>query len=168
MTTWVNAESGEVLDADCPRCEDTRVECDIQVSTMERELRGMRSKLTRAERKLEAESIKKRDGASWKLVLGKWMEVFPDKRVTSKGVKSARATAYFLRQDAGATEEDVIDAIYGAKAYPYVVYGKRRQTGSESDLLIDLQDIVSVNNDRNFDFLCEVGRAARQPQEPVF
>lgn len=152
---FVDTETGEVYDS-CPRC----AELETQVAAMERERRADRSARAKAERALEKDVVAKRDGADWKRILAYWRAAFPDKKPTATGVKSARATKFFLRCDSGATVEDIERAIDGAKEYRYVVYGKRTRTGSASDDATDLQDIVSLNNDANFDFLVSVGRAA--------
>jgi hypothetical protein len=64
-----------------------------------------------------------------------------------------------MRLEAGATVDDVLCAIRAAKTYPHIVYGRRVKTGSKSDLSVGIQEILSVNNDANFDFLVEVGRS---------
>src|SRR5689334_6283216 len=139
MSPWIN-EHGELSD-DCPQCEATRRDCEIQIGGLERDLRGWRSKATRAENKLEAAEVGKRDGKLWKETVAYWQQKFPNQRITSKGVKSSRATKYFLRLDAGAMPEDFLLAIDGAHSLPYVVYGARRASGSKADLRIDLEHI---------------------------
>lgn len=150
---WVDA-NGEVAGEVCPSCEG--------YSQVERDLRNYRSKVTRLENEAERNAVAKRDGATWKAILEYWSEAFPDKRISSRGIKSARATKFFQRLEAGATPEDVQFAIDAAKAWPYVVYGKRRQTGAASDAATDLQDIVSVGNDAQFDHLVELGVAMKE------
>lgn len=167
MTTWANTATGELYEGECPRCAQAEDEAAIQVQHMERELRSMRSKVTKMERQIERDEVKKRDGAMWKRILSAWLEAFPDKRPTAKGVKSARATKVFLRLEAGAAEDDILDAIRGAQEYPYVVFGKRQKRGSASDLADDLEDIVALKRDKEFDFLREAGVRAKA-SEPVF
>lgn len=151
---WVN-EHGEITGDTCPNCEG--------YAAIERELRNYRTKVTRLEREAERQEVAKRDGKVWKEALAYWQEKFPDKRVTSKGVKSARATKFFQRLEAGATPEDVNYAVDAAKVWQYVVFGKRQRSGSKSDLAIDLEQIVSVGNDALFDFLVEKGREMEGP-----
>ena len=147
---WVDPSTGEVTGDICPSCEG--------YSLLERDLRNARSKITRLERDAERNLVAKRDGKLWKEILEYWMEAFPERRVTSKNIKSARATRLFQRLEAGATPADVLYAINAAKVWRWVVYGKRQRNGSHSDLAIDLQDIVSVGNDAQFDRLVELGR----------
>lgn len=163
MPEWMNVATGEIVEGGpCPECAATADEAAIQVGGMERELRSMRSKLTKAERAAERDEVKRRDGDIWQRILGAWLETFPDKRPTAKGIRSARATAVFLRLESGAAEEDVVAAIVGARVWPYVVYGKRRQSGSPSDEATDLQEIMSLKNDGMFDFLRDVGAVERE------
>lgn len=154
---WVD-ENGELSD-DCPNCADL----DANVQVMERELRRYRAKITRMENEAEHALVAKRDGKLWKETLAYWQKAFPEKRVTSKGIKSARATKFFQRLEAGATPGDVRYAIDAAKVWRYVVFGKRQKSGSKSDLAIDLEHICSVGNDAQFDHLCELGRAMKEP-----
>lgn len=154
---WVDS-NGEVTGDTCPTCEG--------YSHLERDLRNYRSRLTQMERKAERELVAKRDGKTWKEILAYWEAAFPDKRISSKGIKSARATKFFQRLEAGATPEDVRYAIEAARALPYVVYGKRVKTGSKSDLAIDLEDIVSVGADARFDALVECGREMAAKELP--
>lgn len=153
MSPWVD-ENGEVTGDTCPSCEG--------YSRLERDLRNARTAITRLERDAERNLVAKRDGAQWKAVLAFWELHFPEKRISSKGIKSARATKYFQRLEAGATPADVEYAIAAATVWRYVVYGKRTKTGSASDLAIDLQDIVSVGNDAQFDRLVELGREMKE------
>lgn len=156
MSPWVDPETGEASDG-CPECENA----ELQVRMMEMELRRYRSKVTTLENAAERDTVAKRDGSLWNAVLAEWLRVFPDKKPSAKGIKSARATRYFQRLEAGAQPEDVFSAIRGAKEYPYVVYGKRTRTGSKSDEATDLQDICSVKNDAMFDWLRDAGRTAQ-------
>lgn len=149
VTPWVD-ENGEVTGDTCPTCEG--------YSQLERDLRNARTKITRLEREAERATVAKRDGNLWKETVAFWEAAFPEKRITSKGVKSARATKYFQRLEAGAKPEDVRYAITAAKTWRYVVFGKRQKSGSKSDLAIDLEHIVSVGNDAQFDRLVELGR----------
>lgn len=162
---WVNTETGETLEAECPICEQARQDAEVQIVAMEQELRSKRAKITKLERERERDEVAKRDGAVWKRILKAWLEAFPDKRPTAKGVKSARATKAFLRLQAGASEQDVLDAILGARLYPYVVYGKRQKSGSRSDLADDLEQIMAISRDHEFDFLVAEGRRARAEAE---
>lgn len=162
MTTWINQETGEVLEADCPRCAETRDEAETQVGAIEREIRKYRTKVTKLERAAERDEVKRRDGAVWKQILEAWREAFPGKKVRSTDIKSARATKVFLRLERGASIEDCLDAIEGARQFPYVVFGKRQKSGSRSDLADDLEHIMAVNRDHEFDFLADVGRKARE------
>jgi hypothetical protein len=161
MTQYVNVETGEMVEGDCPYCADLRVETEGQLVAMERELRQKRSKITKLENAAERDLVKKRDAAAWKDVLSAWMIAFPTKKPSATGIKSARATKVFMRLESGSSVEEIKNAIAGAMVYPFVVYGKRQKTGSRTDDASDLQDIVSTNNDANFDFLCEVGRDLR-------
>lgn len=146
---WVN-DDGEVTGDACPSCEAYgRIEAD---------LRNYRTKVTRLEHEAERNLVAKRDAKVWTETLAYWGRAFPDKRVTSKGIKSARATKFFQRLDAGATAEDVRHAINAARVWQYVVFGKRQKSGSKSDLAVDLEHICSVGNDAQFDDLCEKGR----------
>lgn len=156
---WVN-EDGEVTGDCCPTCEG--------YGHLERELRRYRTNLTRAEHAAERADVAKRDGKTWKDAIAYWEEAFPEKRVTSKGIKSARATKFFLRLEAGATPEDVRLAIDAAKTWRYVVFGKRQKAGSKSDLAIDLEQIVSVGNDAQFDRLAELGREMQEAAKPAW
>lgn len=146
---WVDA-NGEITGDVCPACEGYTI--------LERDLRNARSKITRLERDAERNEVSKRDGATWKAALEHWCQAFPDKRISSKGIKSARATKYFQRLEAGATPEDVNLAVDAARVWQYVVFGKRQKSGSQSDLAIDLEHICSVGNDAQFDRLVEIGR----------
>lgn len=147
---WIDPTTGEVTGDTCPSCDG--------YSHLERELRNYRSKVTRLEREAERQAVAKRDGKLWKETLEYWCAAFPDKRISSKGIKSARATKFFQRLEAGATPEDVRYAIDAAKVWRYVVFGKRQKSGCRSDLAIDLEQIVSVGNDAQFDSLIERGR----------
>lgn len=151
---WVDPDTGEITGDECPTCEGYR--------HLEREARNLRAKITRLENEAERNAIAKRDGKVWKDTFAYWEKAFPEKRVTSKGVKSARATKVFQRLEAGATPEDVRYAIDAAKVWRYVVFGKRQKSGSKSDLAIDLQEIVAVGNDAQFDKLVELGREMEQ------
>ena len=162
MTTWINRETGEIQEGECPMCERTREDCEIQVRGLELEARKARSKITKLERMAEKEAIAKRDGATWKRLLDAWLAAFPDKRPTAKGIKSARATAVFQRLGQGATEQDFHDAILGAKEYPYVTFGKRTKTATkQSARMDDLQDIAAIHSDAMFDWLRDAGVKAR-------
>jgi hypothetical protein len=152
----------------CPECGHEPDDCpiclghDVQVSGLERDLRTKRGALTKLERAAERETVKRRDGAVWNRILSAWLEAFPDKKPSATSVKSARATATFLRLQSGATEDDFLAAIRGAREYPYVVYGKRQRKGSRSDLADDLQHIAAINRDHEFEFLRDVGRVFEQ------
>src|ERR1039458_8351870 len=148
---WVDSATGEVTGDTCPTCEG--------YALAEREARNYRTKISRLENDAERNLVARRDGATWKAILEYWSEAFPDKRISSRGIKSARATKFFLRLEAGATPEDVRHAIDAAKVCRFVVYGKRCRTGSKSDLAVDLEHVVSVGNDAQFDGLVELGRA---------
>lgn len=161
MGEWVNSETGEVVEGDCPRCANVIEHAEAQLRAMEMELRQKRAKITRLERQADRETVAKRDGAVWKDVLAYWLEAFPDKRPSAKGIKSARATKVFMRLESGANVEDVKLSIDGARLYPYVVFGKRQKSGSKSDLADDLEQIMAINRDHEFDFLRDAGRAAR-------
>jgi len=50
--------------------------------------RNYRAKITRLENDAERNLSRKRDGRVWKDVLIYWQEAFPEKRLTSKGIKS--------------------------------------------------------------------------------
>jgi hypothetical protein len=143
-------DNGEVTGEVCPSCEG--------YSQVERELRNYRSKVTRLENEAERNAVAKRDGKLWKETLAYWQAAFPEKRISSKGIKSARATRLFQRLEAGATPEDVRHAIDAARSVPYVVYGRRVKSGSRADLAVDLEDVVSVGHDARFDELVELGR----------
>ena len=162
MPRWLNPETGETCEG-CPHCETVRQECEVQIAAMERERRADRSARARAEAEVQREHAAKRDGAIWKRILSTWADTFPEhaKRLRSKGIKSARATAVFLRIEAGASVEDWEDAIMGARQLPYVTFGKRTATGTEHDLAVDLQQIAAPNRDHEFELLCEVGKAVR-------
>jgi hypothetical protein len=161
MTQFVNVETGEMVEGDCPFCADLRIETEGQLVAMERELRQKRSKITKLENAAERDLVKKRDAAAWKDVLSAWMIAFPTKKPSATGIKSARATKVFMRLESGSSVEEIKNAIAGAMIYPYVVFGKRQKSGSRSDLADDIQEIVSVNNDANFDFLRDVGAQVR-------
>jgi hypothetical protein len=148
---WVDA-NGEITGDTCPSCEG--------YAQAERELRNYRARVTRLENEAERNAVAKRDGKLWNETLAYWCEAFPEKRISSKGIKSARAAKFFQRLEAGATPEDVRYAIDGAKFWRYVVFGKRQRKGSPSDLAVDLEHIVSVGNDAQFDSLVERGRDA--------
>lgn len=160
--TWINADTGEVFEGECPNCADL----DILVTAMERERRSDRIARAKAEKAVERDQVAKRDGAMWQRILAKWEETFPEKRITSKGIKSERATVFFLRLEAGATIEHVELAVAAARKWPCVVYGKRQQTGSRSDLAIDLIQICK--GDAQFDFLVERGTELAAEKEPLF
>lgn len=149
---WVDDETGEASET-CPNCY-----------VLEREARLYRAKITRLENDAERQMVARRDGAAWKEFLRCYQLAFPEKRLTATGIKSATASKFFVRLEAGATLEQTLDAIRGAWSYQYVVFGKRVRSGSKSDHSIHPQDIVSVNNDALFDFLVSAGaelRAAR-------
>lgn len=158
---WVDPETGEATD-ECPICEATRRDCEAQIISLERDLRTWRMRTSKAEAKAVEIEESKRDGAEWKRVVAYWQSKFPNKKITSKSMKSSRATAYFQRIDAGAGEDDFFLAIDGAVKLPFVVYGSRRASGSGSDLRVDLQHIASIGNDAQFDALVEAGRRARE------
>lgn len=158
MTTWANVETGEIVEGDCPQCAATREETEAQLAAMERERRSDRIARAKAEKAVERDQVTRRDGATWQRIREHWQAAFPELKPTSLGIKSARATKVFLRLEAGATELDVLHAIDAAKRWRYVVYGKRTKTGSKSDLAIDLEDIVAIKRDREFDFLVTEGR----------
>ncbi|MGH8524364.1 MAG: hypothetical protein ACREXY_09135 [Gammaproteobacteria bacterium] len=159
MTTWANTETGELVEADCPNCAETREWAEEQVRSLELERRKDRGRITRLEREVERAVVAKRDGAEWVRITAHWQAAFPQLKPRGLSVKSARATKVFQRLETGCSVDDVLAAIDGAKAWPYVVFGKRQRTGSKSDLAIDLEDIVSVGKDRNFDFLVVEGNA---------
>lgn len=161
MKTWVNPETGEVAEAECPHCEEMKAWAEAQVHGLELEARRFRARITRLENEAEAAQVAKRDGKVWKEFLRCYKLAFPDRRLTATGIKSATATKFFLRLESGATEEDVKNALAGAVAYPYVVFGKRVKSGSRSDLAVHPQHIVSPDNDANFDFLRDAGAALR-------
>lgn len=150
---WVD-ENGAVTGDTCPTC--------AAYALVERDLRNYRAKVTRLENDAERNAVAKRDGATWKAILSYWQAAFPDRRISSKGIKSARATKFFQRLEAGATPEDVHYAIDAAKVWQFIVFGKRQKSGSKSDLAIDLEQIVSVGNDAQFDGLVEKGREMRE------
>lgn len=164
---WINSETGELADAECPHCAATKEWAENQVRSMEIERRKDRAAVTRMKNEMEAQKVAKRDASVWKEALRCWQLAFPSKRPTSTGVKSARATAFFQRLEAGATLEDVLDVIAGGMRYPYVVYGVRRESGSPSDRKDDLQDLMHLGNDGQFDMLRDVGHAMRNPSESV-
>jgi hypothetical protein len=160
---WVDANSGEEYAGKCPDCSATRALAEDQMHRMELELRAMRGKLTKAERAVEHAKVARRDGAVWEEALGFWLRTFPDKRPSSVGIKSARATKFFERFESISDPDPmgvVRAAVLGAKAYPYVVYGSRTKTGPKSALATDLQELVHVGQDHLFDFLVEAGRGA--------
>lgn len=161
MSPYVDTDSGEIFEG-CPHCESTRRDCEAQIIGLERDLRTWRMRTTKAEAKAVQIEESKRDGAEWKRVVAYWQSKFPNKKITSKSMKSSRATAYFQRVDAGAGEDDFFLAIDGAVRLPFVVYGSRRASGSGSDLKIDLQHIASIGNDAQFDALVDAGRLARE------
>ena len=147
---WVDS-NGEVTGDNCPACEG--------YSHIERELRNMRSKITRLENDAERNAVARRDGATWKATLEYWQEAFPEKRISSRGIKSARATKFFQRLEAGATVEDVRYAIDAAKVWRWVTFGRRTKAATDkSNPAMDIEDIVSVGNDSQFDALVERGR----------
>lgn len=154
---YADVETGELFEG-CPHCEQARAEAEAQVLAMERERRSDRIARGKAEKVADRAEVARRDGKVWKEILAYWEQAFPDKRISSKGIKSARATKLFQRLEAGTTSEDVRYAIDAAKVWRWVVYGKRQRNGSQSDLAIDLQDVVSVGNDAQFDRLVELGR----------
>lgn len=147
LMPWVDEQG--VVSETCPNCLHA-----------ERELRNYRAKITRLLNEAESAKVAKRDGKVWLEAIEHWILAFPGRRITSKGIKSERATIFFQRLDAGASEQDVRDAVVGAKEFPYIVYGKRTKTGSKSDLAVDLVDVCK--HDTQFDFLVEVGRKARE------
>lgn len=132
----------------------------------ERDSRTWKLRATKAEKKLEAQQAAKANKREWERGVEEWLTVFPDvPKPRSLSVKSARATEFFARQDRGATVDDILDAIHGAKQRPYLRYGRRTdKPGSNSERAVDLSDIVKTTGahaDANFDLLCELGRAAR-------
>ena len=163
--SWVDTETGEIADAQCPHCEETKEWAETQVRACEMELRRFRSKVTKLENEAERQAVARRDGAAWKEFLRCYQLAFPAKRLTATGIKSATATKFFVRLESGATVEDTINAIAGAYVYPYVVFGKRVKTGSKSDHAIHPQDILSVNNDALFDSLRDAGAELRAGKE---
>lgn len=159
MAGWID-DDGELHDR-CPLCEGTVRESEIQMHAMELELRRYRSRVTRLENEAEAAKVAKRDGKTWEEVLRCYRLAFPEKRLSATGIKSETATKVFERLATGTSVEDLKDAIAGAMQFPFVVFGKRTRSGSASDRADHLRDIVSVNNDANFDFLRDVGHTAR-------
>jgi hypothetical protein len=151
---WVDPETGEASE-DCPNCADL----EDQVRGLEMEARRFRTKITQLKNAAEADVVAKRDKSTWATILGEWKRTFPERRTSATSIKSASATKAFMRLEAGATVDDVLCAIRAAKTYPHIVYGRRVKTGSKSDLSVGIQEILSVNNDANFDFLVEVGRS---------
>lgn len=164
MTTWIDHETGEMVEGPCPFCAATTKAAEVQVSAMEAELRAKRAKITKLESAAERALVAKRDTTTWNTILAAWREAFPDRKTSATSVKSANATACFLRLESGAVLDDILCAIRGAKEYPFVVYGRRVRSGSKSDLAVSLRDIVSVNNDGNFDILRDVGAELRVSQ----
>lgn len=158
---WVDSATGELADAECPHCAETKQWAEDQVRALEIERRQQRAKITKLLNEAERQKVAKRDGATWKELLACWLLAFPNKRPSATGIKSARATAVFLRLESGADVESVKNAIAGAMKYPFVVFGKRRESGSQSDRADDLQDIMHINNDALFDFLRDAGEAMR-------
>lgn len=163
MTIWVNPDTGETVEGDCPFCATTTELAELQVVGLELEARRYRSKIRRLEDEIAGDTLANRSSEYWKPLLNAWLLAFPHKRPTATGIKSQRAKATFQRLDSGATVEDFLDAIAGCMAYPYVVYGSRRQTGSDADLRDDIADIACINNDAQFDQLRDVGHALRNP-----
>lgn len=162
MTTWIDQETGEIYEGSCPECERVKDDCALQVREQDRELAKIRVRVGKAERAVDREAIAKRDGATWATIREAWLRAFPDKKPTATGVKSARATQVFLRLAQGATVDDFLDAIEGAKHHPFVTFGKRTATAtSKSKRADDLEDIASVKSDAMFDWLVMNGRAAR-------
>jgi len=160
VSPWLDPDTGEV-GGECPLCGDVRAETEAQMRAMEMDLRRWRAKCSKLENAAERELVAKRDGAAWKEFLRCYKAAFPEKRLSATGVKSATATDFFLRLQAGTDLEGVKNAIAGAVVYPYIVYGRRVKSGSRSDLANHPRDILSVNNDANFDFLVEVGAEVR-------
>jgi len=147
---WVDA-NGEVTGETCPSC--------FGYAQVERELRNYRAKVTRLENEAERNAVAKRDGKLWKETIAYWEAAFPDKRVTSKGIKSARATKYFQRLEAGAKPEDVRYAIDAAKTWQWITFGRRTKAPTaQSKPAVDLEDICSVGSDAQFDWLAQKGR----------
>jgi len=160
VSPWLDPDTGEV-GGECPLCADVRAETEAQVRAMEMDLRRWRAKCSKLENATERELVAKRDGAAWKEFLRCYKAAFPEKRLSATGVKSASATKFFMRLDAGASLEDVKDAIAGAMELPYVTFGKRTKTGAAHDLAVHPQDIVSPQNDANFDVLRDAGARLR-------
>lgn len=161
MTTWANTETGELVEGPCPYCAGTVEECDAIVSRVEKNRHADILARAKAEKALERDVVAKRDGADWQRIVTHWKETFPQIKATSLSIRSNRATHTFIRIERGCSVDDVLAAIDGAKEWPYVVFGKRVRTGSRSDLGIDIEDIVSIKHDRNFDFLLSEGYALR-------
>lgn len=167
MTEYLNTDTGELIEVDDESTIEealTLLERDQMILEADREAKRLRSKVRRLESQVERDKVKNRDKALWTRVLEYWQATFPDKKITAKGHKSARATAVFLRVEQLQESMSDVDAertfklaIRGAMALPYVVYGKRRATGSTHEAAIDLTDIASVTDDRKFDALVEAG-----------
>lgn len=164
---WVDTTTGEIYEGPCPNCAERAQWAEDQVRALEMEKRALRTKVTKAERAAEHATMAKRDGAVWQEALSCWLAHFPHKKPSGVGIKSARATKFFQRLETGATLLDVQDAIRAAKVVPYIVYGRRVKAGSKADLSDDLEQIVSVGNDAQFDRLVEIGRELRAAEVPT-
>lgn len=163
MPQWVDTESGQVVEGPCPFCAKAEADAEIQVRAMEAERRRDRNTTAKAIAELEGTTAAKRDGKAWAELLTCWQLAFPHKKIKVKSITSARAKAVFQRLGSGVSVEDFKDAIAGAIGFPYVVFGVRRASGSDSDLAIDLQDIASLNRDSGFEFLVSEGHKLRNP-----
>lgn len=163
---FIDTETGEVYSESCPACEKTRADCDSIMAANERDQRVWKLRATRAENALEAQRTARQDKATWVAVLDEWLAVFPDvPKPRSISVKSARAQEVFARLNNGASVEDVLDAIHGAKVYPYLNFGERAANcAAQGKRAVDLSDICAVKGqkaDKNFDLLAAEGRKRR-------
>lgn len=158
---WIHADTGEVVEGDCPRCETTREECEIQVRAMERERRSDRAARTRAENEVEKVRAAKQDAAAWKECLAFYAECFPGKAkaMRSTSIKSERARLFFERLEAIDSPDplrDVKAAIYACTAWKWVSFGRRvKSPNGQAQLAIDLADIL--RDDVRFDHMCQKG-----------
>lgn len=166
MPTFINTETGETFEGDheCPNCSQTQAECEAIMRGMEREARSRLARITKLENDVERDKVKHRDKALWDRILERWTETFPKTRITAKKHTSARATDVFLRIEAGATEQDFMDAIAGAREYPYLDWERTRVKKPDPKggrVAIDLQDIAHLKRDALFEFLVNKGRELR-------
>lgn len=166
---WVDAATGETVEGACPFCAATEERCEDQVKAMERERRVDRAARAKDAREVEKVKAAKRDAAAWAEVLDFYAEHFPDKAAAmrSKSIKSERASVFFRRLESIDSDDamrDIKAAIYAAKTWQWVSYGRRvKKPHGQAQPATDLADILK--DDVRFDYLVQHGYELKAQHE---